>query len=226
MIITIDGYVATGKSTIAKRLAEELGYIFFDTGAMYRSLTYFILQKEINIDNAQELVSLLEDFHFETKVVGRRERRYFVNREDVTDKIRSHKINANVSEVSAKRLVRDKLVAIQREQAKGLNVVFEGRDMGTVVFPNANLKIFLTGRIEVRARRRLEEMLTKYPEESKSFTLEESIAEITKRDHLDSTREVSPLSQAKDALVVDTSDLSVDEIVLKILEYKDSLKTK
>lgn len=225
MIITIDGPVATGKSTIAKKLAEAIGYIFFDTGAMYRSLTYGILKNGIDINNPAQLEDYLNEFQFDIRIY-RSERRYFVGEEDVTEKIRGETVTSAVSEISAHKQVREKLVAIQRQFAEGVNAVFEGRDMGTVVFPDASLKVFLTGRNEVRAKRRFEELKAKFPEEAKNLTLEKCLEEINKRDTFDSQREHSPLSQAKDAFVVDTSDLTIDEIVYKILEYKDSLKTK
>lgn len=224
MIITIDGPVATGKSTIAKKLAESIGFIFFDTGAMYRAITYAILKHQINEDQARELEEFLKNFQFDIKVI-RRERHYFVEGEDVTKKIRNAEVTAHVSKISAIKAVRDTLVAIQRQLAVGVNAVFEGRDMGTFVFPEATVKIFLTGQDEVRARRRFEELLAKYPEEAKNLTFEKCLEDIIKRDHYDSTRENSPLCQAKDAFVIDTSDLTIDEVVFKILEYKDSLKT-
>lgn len=225
MIITIDGPVATGKSTIAKKLAEVLGFIFFDTGAMYRALTYAILKNHVHIDDPKELADFLDQFKFDIHVIHK-ERRYFVDHEDVTQQIRSAEVTAQVSKISAIKAVRDKLVAIQRELAVGVNAVFEGRDMGTIVFPEAAVKIFLTGRDEVRARRRYEELLAKYPEQVKHMTLEKCQEDIIKRDQYDSTRECSPLCQAADAFVIDTSSLTIDEIVFKILEYKDSLKTK
>ncbi len=225
MIITIDGSIATGKSTVAKRLAQEIGYIFFDTGAMYRSLTYGILKKKVNIDDPKELEAFLKDFHYDIKIKPT-ERHYFVNGEEVTKAIRGEDVTTNVSRVSANAAVRNKLVALQREMAEGLNAVFEGRDMGTVVFPNANVKVFLTGNPEVRAKRRFEELKTKFPNETKDLTLEKVIEDINKRDAYDSTREISPLHQAQDAFVIDTSDLSVDEIVVRILEYKDTMKTR
>ncbi|WP_068468966.1 (d)CMP kinase [Candidatus Protochlamydia phocaeensis] len=225
MIITIDGPVATGKSTIAKKLAQAIGYIFFDTGAMYRALTYGILKHQVDIDNSDQLKDFLDHFQFDIKVL-RHERHYFFEGEDITQKIRGEEVTSAVSRVSAKKEVRDKLVSIQRELAVGVNAVFEGRDMGTVVFPDAALKVFLTGRKEVRAQRRYDELTTKYPEAAANLTLEKCLEEITKRDHYDSTREHSPLKQAEDAFVVDTSDLTIDEVVHKILEYRDSLKTK
>jgi cytidylate kinase len=225
MIITIDGPVATGKSVVARRLAESIGFIFFDTGAMYRTLTYGILKHKIDIHQPDQLQKFLTEFQFDIKVM-RHERMYFLEGEDVTQKIRSQAVTLAVSEVSAIKAIRDKLTAIQRELAVGVNAVFEGRDMGTAVFPDASLKIFLTGRNEVRAKRRFDELKSKYPEDSQNLTLEKCLEDINKRDTYDSTREYSPLSQAEDAYVIDTSDLTIDEVVLQILEYKDALKTK
>lgn len=225
MIITIDGPIATGKSTIARALAREIGYIYFDTGAMYRCLTYGILKNQVNIDNSDELNKFLESFKFEIKI-KHGDRHYYFGEEDVTDKIRLDEVTSAVSKISALRPVRDKLVALQREHAEGVNAVFEGRDMGTVVFPDAQVKVFLTGRPEVRAKRRFDELKRKYPEESKNLTIEKALEDLNRRDNLDSTRELSPLKQAPDALVIDTSDLTVEEIILKILEFKDTMKTR
>lgn len=225
MIITIDGPIATGKSTIAKKLAQKIGYIYFDTGAMYRCLTYAILKHNVNIDNPQDLDQFLKEFNFQIKV-KHGDRFYYVDNEDVSLKIRGEEVTANVSKISAIGAVRDKLVLLQRELAVGVNAVFEGRDMGTVVFPNAQLKIFLTGRNEVRAARRFAELKAKFPEETANLTQEKVLEEINKRDDYDSHRELSPLIQAEDACVVDTSNLTVDEIILKILEFKDTIKTR
>lgn len=225
MIITIDGPVATGKSTIAKKLAQSIGYIFFDTGAMYRIATYGILKHHIDIDQPEQLQKFLDTFQFDVKVV-QRERKYFFEGEDITKQIRGKEVTFAVSKVSAVKAIREKLITIQRELAVGVNAVFEGRDMGTVVFPEANLKIFLTGRDEVRARRRFEEIKVQNPDEAFFLTIEQCLEAINKRDENDSIREHSPLHQAPDAFVIDTSDLTVDEIVYKILEYKDALKTK
>lgn len=225
MIITIDGPIATGKSTIAKALAREIGYIYFDTGAMYRCVTYGILKNKVNVDNPEQLKKFLESFNFEIKI-KHGERRYFVESEDVTDKIRLDEVTSTVSKVSALHPVREKLVALQREHAVGVNAVFEGRDMGTVVFPEAQVKVFLTGRPAVRAKRRFDELKNKYPEQTKDLTLEKALEDLNRRDNLDTTRELSPLKQAPDALVVDTSDLTIDEIILKILEFKDTMKTR
>lgn len=223
MIITIDGPVATGKSTIAKKLAEELGYIYFDTGAMYRGITYLALEKKIDIDDPAQLATLLNEFIFEIKI-KHGERQYWVNKQNVTDIIRSDQITSNVSKIAANPAVREKLVSLQRNFAIGVNSIFEGRDMGTVVFPNADLKIFLTARIEVRGERRFKELKEKFPEDSANLTMDKAIEDINQRDTYDSTRVTSPLKQAEDAFLVDTSDKTIDEIVLEILELKDGLR--
>jgi CMP/dCMP kinase len=223
MIIAIDGKIATGKSTIAKKLAEELGFIYFDTGAMYRGLTYLALQRNINVDDQAQIEALLKDFIFEIKI-KRGERRYCVNKEDVTDLIRNDQVTSGVSKISAIPVVREKMVAMQREFAIGVNAVFEGRDMGTVVFPHADLKIFLTGRDDVRAKRRFDELRAKFPKETESLTIEKALEDLNKRDNFDVNRQMSPLRQSDDAFVVDTSDLTLDEVVMRILEIKDTRK--
>lgn len=223
MIIAIDGPIATGKSTIAKALASEIGYIYFDTGAMFRCFTYGIIKHQIDIQHSEQLHHFLETFLFDIKVKNR-EKRYFVENEDVSDKIRQETVTARVSEISAIPAVRNKLMGIQREWATGVNAVFEGRDIGTVVFPDAGLKIFLTGELETRAKRRFEELRSRFPHETSTLTLEKVILDITSRDHYDMSREISPLKQAEDAFVIDTSTLTINEVVFKILEYKDTLK--
>ncbi|MBA3815406.1 MAG: (d)CMP kinase [Parachlamydiaceae bacterium] len=225
MIITIDGPVATGKSTIAKRLAREIGFIYFDTGAMYRCITYSITKQHVNIEDPEAMVSFLKNIKFEIKI-KHGDRFYFVDGEDVTLKIRGEEVTSNVSKVSAITPVREKLVLLQRELAVGVNSVFEGRDIGTVVFPNAQLKIFLTGRPEVRAARRFAELREKFPDETENLTLAKVLEDINARDNYDSFRKNSPLKQADDACVIDTSDLTLDEIILKILEFKDTIRTR
>ena len=225
MIITIDGPVATGKSTVAKRLATAIGYIYFDTGAMYRAITYAIIKNHIPLDSPEELEKFLTSYAFDIKI-KHGERRYFIGEEDVTNLIRMNEVTSQVSRVSAHPRIREKLMLYQRDLAKGVNAVFEGRDMGSVVFPDAQLKIFLTGRDEVRAQRRFEEMKAKFPEESKDLTLEKALQDLRARDEFDSHRETSPLTKAPDAIEVDTSDLSVDEVVFRILEVKDTRKSR
>lgn len=221
MIITIDGPVATGKSVVAKQLARAIGFIFFDTGAMYRALTYGILKHHIDVQQEAAMAHFLEQFHLDIRVVNR-EWQYQYEGEDITRKIREREVTEHVSAVAALKSVRDRLVSLQRELAIGVNAVFEGRDMGTTVFPEATLKIFLTGRNEIRAQRRYRELQGRYPD----LTLEQCLEDLIKRDTYDSTRTHSPLIQAQDAHVIDTSDLTIEEVVYKILEYKDALKTK
>lgn len=225
MIITIDGAVGTGKSTVAKKLAEKIGYIYFDTGAMYRAFTYALVKNRIDLDKTEHVQHFLKSFDFDIKI-HHNERQYLLNGEDVTEHIRGSEVTALVSKVSALRPVRDKLVSLQRHLAIGVNAVFEGRDMGTVVFPDARLKIYLTGRPEVRAKRRYLELRAKFPEETKTLTIEQTIIDIEARDQYDMTREISPLHQATDAHIIDTSDLTIDEVVEKILDIRDTLRTK
>lgn len=223
VIITIDGPVGTGKSTVAKKLAESLGYIYFDTGAMYRAVTYGILKHKINIDDVDTLSHFLKHFSFDVKII-RGEKRYIYEGEDITDKIRTREVTAEVSRISANKYIREKLVAIQQHCAVGINAVFEGRDMGSVVFPDANVKVYLTARPSVRAKRRYDEIVAKNPKEAEHLNVDQVLEDITKRDAHDSSRDISPLRQSEDAALIDTSDLTIEEVVFKILEYKDSLK--
>lgn len=212
MIITIDGPAGTGKTTIARRVAEKLGYAYFDTGAMYRAVTVLIKQKGINLQDQITLQSLLEKVNFEIQSV-KGEKRYFIEGNDVTEVIRTPDVTRQVSEVSALPPVRKALVSIQRKFGEKKNSVFEGRDMGTVVFPSADVKIFLTARPAVRAERRYLELKGKHQDLKET----EVLNEILQRDQLDSNREISPLKQADDAALIDTSDLTVDQVVEQIL---------
>jgi CMP/dCMP kinase len=212
MIITIDGPAGTGKTTIAKKIAEELGFFYFDTGAMYRALTYGLMNEGVPLKDPILLNQFLQNFHFDIqKKDGHK--RYLVNGLDVTDIIRSSEVTKKVSEISADPTVREALVSIQRNFAREGDSVFEGRDMGTTVFPEAELKVFLTARPAVRAERRYLELKPKLLETSYNDIMQE----LLERDHLDSTREASPLKQADDAHLIDTSDLSIDEVVKQIL---------
>lgn len=214
MIITIDGPAGTGKTTVARELAKRLGYAYFDTGAMYRALTYQVVQKEIDLHDAAELSSLLEQFHFQ--ILTKREgNRYLANGEDVTESIRTAEVTGRVSEVSAHPAVRQTLMRVQREFGSQKKAVFEGRDMGTVVFPQAEVKIFLTARPEVRAERRYLEIKNR----DSAATEKSVLKEILERDHLDSSRKVAPLKQASDAHLIDTSDLTFEQVVEHILAF-------
>lgn len=212
MIITIDGPAGTGKTTIARKVAEKLGYAYFDTGAMYRAVTVLIREKGINLQDQNTLQTLLEKVNFEIQSV-KGEKRYLIEGNDVTEVIRTPDVTRQVSEVSALLPVRKALVSIQRKFGEKKNAVFEGRDMGTVVFPSADVKIFLTARPAVRAERRYLELKGKHQGLKETDVLNE----ILQRDQLDSTREISPLKQAEDAALIDTSDLTVDQVVEQIL---------
>lgn len=220
MIITIDGPVATGKSTIAKKLAEAIGYIYYDTGAMYRAVALAALRNKIDITNMGALDELLKDFDFRIKF-SRGERAYILNGEDITKDLRTEEVSNFASKVSAIPQVREKLVELQRNMAQGLNAVFEGRDMGTIVFPDASLKIYLTGRDDVRAKRRFDELKSKYPESCVNLTMDQVLKDLHERDEFDMNRPISPLKKAEDAYEIDTSDSTIDEVVFKILECRD-----
>ncbi len=214
MIITIDGPSGTGKSTIAKRVASVLGFAFFDTGAMYRALAWEILQKQISIENATALKEVLNSFNFNIQEHAEG-KRYSVNGIDVTDSIRTPVISTKASEIATLPVIRELLRDIQRKFAKNIDAVFEGRDMGTVVFPNAEVKIFLTANVDVRSERRFNEIIST----SASLTREQVLQDLKERDERDSTRKCAPLKKPLDAKEIDTSDLTIDEVVTLVLAY-------
>ena len=197
IIIAIDGHSSSGKSTMAKDLAREIGYIYIDTGAMYRAVTLYCLRKGyIQGDTIQE-EALTETGRPDT----------YLNGEKVEKEIRSMEVADKVSLIAALGFVRRAMVAKQQEMGKAKGIVMDGRDIGTVVFPDAELKVFVTASPEVRARRRLEELQAK----GEQTTYEEVLANVKKRDYIDSTREESPLRQAPDALVLDNSEMTIPE---------------
>lgn len=225
MIITIDGPAGTGKTTVSKRVAERLGLPYFDTGAMYRSVAFLILHEKVPLSDERRISELLSNFEFEIRQQGT-ERKYIVNGRDVTDVIRSQAVTNIVSPVSALHVVREALWEIQRKFALKRGGVFEGRDMGSVVFPQAPIKIFLTARPEVRAERRLAELKEKRPEEVRQTNHQQMLEEIMRRDQIDSSRSIAPLICPPDAYVVDTSNISIDEVVERIIEYKEKKNLK
>lgn len=218
MIITIDGPSGTGKSSVARKVAEKLCFAYFDSGAMYRALTWLAIEREIDLNDAAAIQRCLEEFDFKI-VLKNQEKHYFVGVTDVTGAIRSHAITKNVSAVSANAQVRTFLLDLQYRFAKELDAVFEGRDLGTVVFPKAEIKIFLTADPHVRAERRLKEILSKQPSGAKAINQEQILADIMRRDELDSTRDVAPLRCPPDALRIDTTRLSIDQVVDQIVKY-------
>ena len=208
MIIAIDGPAATGKSTSAKLVAEKLDFTYLDTGAMYRCVTLLTLRNSVKINSNHHLDSLLKGFQLDIKK-NEDEYIFYFNGEDVSKEIRRSDVTKNVSAVSALLIVRKTLVKIQRKIAEDQNCVVEGRDIGTVVFPNADVKFFLVADPVVRAKRR--QLDLKILGEEK--TIDSLIKEIHDRDRYDSQREVSPLSMAIDAIEVDTTNMSIDEQV-------------
>ena len=215
MIITIDGPAGTGKSTAAKKLAEAIGFTYFDTGALYRAISWSLLEHGVSCTDEEALSAHLKSFTFRIKTVGD-EKRYFVGDRDVTKEIRTKEVTAIVSKVAALKLVRDALKPLQVNFGREMDVIFEGRDLGSVVFPHAQLKFYLTASAEVRARRRYRELVCKFPEQS--FSYDSILSDIEKRDAFDSEREHAPLVQPEDAVLVDTSDLSIEEVTEKLKE--------
>lgn len=213
MIVTIDGPSGTGKSTIARLLAYKLRVSFFDTGALYRALAWWVEEKKIPWE---EIPQHLSSFSFLVQEEGA-DKQYFVLGTDVTEEIRKKEITEKASKVAAIKEVRAALLPLQRDYAKKHDSVFEGRDLGTVVFPEAEVKIFLTARPEVRAERRYLEIQKKQP--NASLKKEEVLNDLEKRDAQDSGREVAPLKCPEGAFVLDTSDLTIPEVVDKLYEY-------
>lgn len=209
--IAIDGPAGAGKSTIARRLSERLGYIYVDTGALYRAVALFLLRENIDISDASAVESALSriniDIAFENGV-----QQVILCGENVSGLIRTPEVSMMASGSSALPCVRAFLLEQQRELAKTHNVIMDGRDIGTVVLPNANIKIFLTASAECRAKRRYDELLTK----GEQVTFDEVLADMEKRDYQDSHRAVAPLRPAGDSVTVDTSDLGLAEAVDKM----------
>lgn len=211
--IAIDGPAAAGKSTIAKIVAKNLSYIYIDTGAMYRALTLKALNESINIEDELALANLLDRTTIEL-VLKEEGQVILLNKEDVTEAIRQPEVTNNVSVVSMHEKVREEMVRRQREFATNGGVVMDGRDIGTVVLPNAELKIFMIASVLERAERRFAENKTK----GIDTPLETLMEEIERRDHLDSNRRVSPLVKASDAIELDTTSLTISQVVDQIME--------
>ncbi|MHC9000525.1 (d)CMP kinase [Enterococcus bulliens] len=212
--VAIDGPASSGKSTVAKRLAKQFSFIYTDTGAMYRAVTYLAVTHKIAFSDAAGLVDLLHRYPITFKQVDK-EQQVFVGTENVTEAIRQPEITNNVSEVAMHQLVREELVKQQQAIAQNGQVIMDGRDIGTAVLPDAQVKIFLVASVTERAQRRYQENQTK----GILTDLDTLTKEIKQRDHLDSTREISPLRQAKDAVLVDTTGKSIDEVVEIIAHY-------
>lgn len=213
MIVTIDGPSGTGKSTIARMLAKKLELPFFDTGALYRALAWWIAENKI-LQN--ELTSSLDRFDFSV-IEEKGNKEYFVSGVNVTKAIRQKDITEMASKIAAIKEVRSALLPIQREYAQKYGAVFEGRDLGTVVFPRADVKIFLTARPDVRAERRFKEMIEKDP--SVQWNKQDILEALEKRDAQDSSRDIAPLKCPEGAFILDTSDLKIEEVVETLYQY-------
>lgn len=208
--IAIDGYSACGKSSTAKVVAKQLNYIYIDSGAMYRAVTYYFIQHNINLNNSKEVADALK----EITITFNEQNRIFLNNEDVSDAIRQSSINQLVSEVAAISDVRKKMVQLQQAIVLNKGVVMDGRDIASVVMPNAELKIFMTASIDIRTQRRLLELNL----ENSIENFEATKRNLLHRDHIDSTRADSPLIQVEDAIVIDTSYLDFSEQVQQIID--------
>jgi len=213
IIIAIDGYSACGKSTTAKEVAAILGYRYIDSGAMYRAVTLYFLDNHIALTNPKEIDKALSQIHLAFNVNSHKETEIFLNGINVEKKIRKMRISENVSPVSVIKEVRHAMVAQQRKMGKDKGLVMDGRDIGTVVFPDAELKLFLTADIQVRAYRRQQELLQK----DQLVDLDTIISNITDRDRIDSTRAEGPLMKAKDAFSIDTTHITIDEQVDEVV---------
>ncbi|KRL38418.1 (d)CMP kinase [Liquorilactobacillus uvarum] len=211
--IAIDGPASAGKSTVAKLVAHQLGYVYCDTGAMYRAVTWAAIRKNIRLDDNSALEKMVAEIKISFKPSADGQRVY-VDQDEVTADIRLPKIANNVSTVAAQLSVREALTKRQQEIAFRGGIVMDGRDIGTTVLPDAQVKIFLVASVKERALRRFKENQAKGLE----MNLEQLEQEIAERDHKDSTRAVSPLIQASDAVKVDTTMLSIDQVVAKIME--------
>ncbi len=210
--IAIDGPAAAGKSTIAKMIAKTLNYIYVDTGAMYRALTYKALHQKVSLIDEQALYDLLMETDIELKP-SENGQLVFVDHQNVTAEIRNNEVTSSVSEVAKHRLIREEMVRRQQLFAKNGGVVMDGRDIGTHVLPNAEIKIFMIASVEERAERRHQENLQKgFPSD-----IEQLKEEIALRDKQDSEREVAPLKKAEDAIEIDTTSLTINQVVDKIM---------
>lgn len=211
--IAIDGPAGAGKSTIAKKLAADLGYVYVDTGAMYRSMAYYFLTNHIDAGDEKAVEAACPDVNVTIQYVNG-EQQVLLNGENVNSVIRKEEVGNMASTISVYPVVRTKLVELQRQLAARENVIMDGRDIGTVVLPDANVKIYLTASSKVRAQRRFDELTAK----GISCDMNEIEKDIIDRDYRDMHRETSPLKQAEDAILLDSSDLDIEGVVAKMKE--------
>ena len=204
LIVAIDGPAGSGKSTIAKLLAKKYDLTYIDTGAMYRMITLYLLENNIDINDLKEVERVLNTVNLDMQGD-----KFYLDNVDVSTKIREKRINDNVSKVASIKIVRSNLVDLQRKISNNKDVILDGRDVGTVIFPNAQVKIFLIASPEERARRRYNEFLEKKIE----ITYDEVLKSIKERDHIDSTRDESPFVKADDAIELDSTNLTIEDVI-------------
>lgn len=214
--VAIDGPAGAGKSTIAKAVAAKKGYVYVDTGAMYRAMALYFIRAGVSSEDEKAVAAMVDDIKVSIKYEDGQQH-VILNDEDVTGLIRTEAVGNMASATSVYGPVRTKLVALQQELAKTTDVIMDGRDIGTVVLPNADVKIFLTASVECRAKRRYDELVAKGQEAD----FDQIAKDIEERDYRDSHREISPLKQAEDAVLVDSSDMTIDEVVSTIINLCD-----
>ncbi len=212
-IVALDGPAGSGKGTITKKVAEQTGLINIDTGAMYRCVTLEMLKKDVKIEEIEEIKKILDTIEIEFKKENNSDKVY-LNKEDVTLQIRSKEVNELVSQVSHIREVRENITNLSRKVAEGKNVIMEGRDIGTNVFPNADVKIYLDATAEERAKRRMKQNM----EKGINGDYEEILKNIIFRDNNDKTSPIAPLKQAEDAIYIDSTNMTIEEVKNKVIE--------
>ena len=211
-IVALDGPAGSGKGTVTKEVAKRMNLINIDTGAMYRCVTLLMIRQNVKLDELEKIQKILDDIHIQFKVENENQK-VCLNNEDVSLEIRTQKVNELVSPVSTIKIVRDRLADLQRKMAESIDVIMEGRDIGTTVFPNADVKIYLDATPEERARRRV----LQNEEKGIVSSYEEVLENIKDRDKRDSTREIAPLKRADDAIYVDSTNLNIEQVVEKII---------
>ena len=220
IVIAIDGYSSCGKSTLANQLAKELNYVFVDSGAMYRAITLYFLNHQVDFSKEENIVNALKKIHLEFIYDREKQQSFiFLNGKNVEDDIREMNINQNVSKVAALKLVREFAVAKQQQMGLKKAIVMDGRDIGTTVFPNAELKVFVTADVDTRVERRFKELQEKGIETTKEVVKKN----LEERDFIDSNRDFSPLRKASDALILDNTLLNRDEQLLLVLKWVNNI---
>jgi len=225
LIIAIDGPSAVGKSTIGKLIAQELGYLYIDTGAIYRAITWKVLQKNIDLNNEDLVSGIVSKIRISIKKIDCNFKNYyhiFIDGEDVTEEIRNPKIDQNVSQIAKLPKIRRQLISLQRNLAKSIDIVMEGRDIGSIILPYADIKLYFTASEEERIKRRYQELKNK----GYKISYKEVKEQIIQRDIIDSNRKCAPLTKTKDAIVIESTNKTIGEVkneILKIIKkYKES----